>query len=155
MPQALWRDDLIAWTTGSDSCFSWKNNIRGSSSVPPEASCYGHKVNNSISPFQPGHPVRNTSLLTGPLQEIQTLRLDGSLVQMSCSPVSRWVLLSIQWGLGQRGGGAVPGRCCECLWGPGLRHWHRALVNVVSCSLPAAESLQKGKQRRGNAIFTF
>lgn len=129
-----------------------KKSIRGSFSVPPRASCYGHKINNSISPFQPGHPIRNTSLLTGPIKEIQTLRIYGNLVHMSCSLVSRWVLLSIQWDLGRCGG---EGRCCECLQGLGLHHWHRALVKAASCSVPAAESLQKGEQRRGNASFTF
>lgn len=73
-----------------------KKSNRDSFSVPPRASYYGHKVNNSLSPFQPGHPVRNTSLLTGPIKEIQACRIYGSLVQMSCSLVSRWVLLSIQ-----------------------------------------------------------
>lgn len=125
-----------------------KKSIRGSFSVPPRASYYGHKINNSMSPFQPGRPVRNTSLLTGPIKEIQTLRIYGSLVQMSCSLVSRWVLLSIQWDLGQCGGGAVTAVNVSEGWGC-------IIGTAVSCSNPAAESLQKGEQRRGNASFTF
>lgn len=124
-----------------------KKSIIGSSSVPPQASYCGHKVNNSVSAFQPEHPVRNTSLLTGPIKEIQTLRIDGSLVQMCCSPSSEtWGSVEEELSLGD---------CHESVQGPGLHHWHRALLNVVSCSVPAAESLQKGKQRSENASFTF
>lgn len=108
-------------------------SIRGSFYVPPRASYNGCKVNNSISHFQPGHPLRDTSFLTGPIKEIQTLGTDGSLVEMSCSLVRRWVLLSIQWGLG-KWGGAVAGGCCEFLWGLGLHHWYRVLVIVSNSS---------------------
>lgn len=133
MPQALWRDDLSAWTTGSDSCFSQSKERQRFIYVPPWASYNGCKVNNSISHFQPGHPLRDTSFLTGPIKEIQTLGTDGSLVEMSCSLVRRWVLLSIQWGLG-KWGGAVAGGCCEFLWGLGLHHWYRVLVIVSNSS---------------------
>lgn len=120
-----------------------KKSSRDSFSVPPWAT-------KLISPFQPGHPVRNTSLLTGPVKEIQTFRIYGSLVQMNRSPVSRWVLLSIQWGLGWCGGRAVPGEgeCWEYLWELGLHHCHWALVNAVSHSVPAAESLLRASKER-------
>lgn len=115
-----------------------KKSSRDSFSVPPRASYHGHKVNNSVSLFQPGHPVRNTSLLTGPIKEIQTFRIYGSLVQMSCSLVSRRALLSIQWDLGWCGGRAVPE---EGEWWENLRAGVASLpLSFSKCSVPQCPS---------------
>ena len=52
-------------------------------------------LTNLISPFS-ARAVRNVSFLMGPIQEIQMLRTGGRLVQVSKSPVSRWMLFSVQ-----------------------------------------------------------
>lgn len=89
----------------------------------------------------------------GPIQEIQMFRIGGGLVQVSKSPVSRWMLLSIQGNVEEESHSELSlGWWCEYLQGLGCIVG-MSFSKCKGCGVSSSQAFTEGEAEERGMLF--